>query len=312
MALSQHGTRGLRRIAAAYAALVRVPNLFTAPPDVIAGAALAVAAGATVSTSAAAGVAVASMLLYAGGTTLNDYFDAPVDAEERPERPIPSGQVSRSVAGLIGITLLASAVGLAIAVAGMAAGIGATAVACSVILYDGVLKGGPAGFLTMGATRGLNVLLGTTATTVSVPSLPVWVFGIVLAVTAYISGVTYMAAREATNPTRRSVLVAGVGMVTAGGAVVVLLASMDFGARPLTSVVGVGLAGGFVFTTGRALGRAYRDLSPETVGPVVGTCVLALVVFDGAVAATAGVRWSLAAIVFLVPAAGFSRLFDVS
>jgi 4-hydroxybenzoate polyprenyltransferase len=181
-----------------------------------------------------------------------------------------------------------------------------------VVLYDGVLKGGPVGFLTMGLTRGMNVLLGTTATTVSVASLPAWIYGIPLTVAAYVSGVTYMAAREATDPTRRSVLVAGVGMVTAGVAVVLLLASMGFDTSLFATVVGIVLAGGFVLITGRALGQAYRDPSPETVGPVIGTCVLALVVFDGAAAATAGVRWSLAAIVFLVPAAGLSQVFDVS
>ena len=31
---------------------------------------------------------------YLGGMYLNDAFDAEIDAAERPERPIPSGQVS--------------------------------------------------------------------------------------------------------------------------------------------------------------------------------------------------------------------------
>lgn len=312
MALSRPGAHGLQRSAAAYAALVRVPNLFTAPPDVVAGAALAVGAGATVSLPAGVGVAAASMLLYAGGTALNDYFDAPADAETRPERPIPSGRVPRPAAGLLGFALLAGAVGIAAAMAGAAAGIVATAVALAAVSYDSVLKGGPAAFLAMGTTRGLNVLLGTTATSASLASLPLWAFGVALVVAAYIAGVTYLAAREASDPTRRSVVVAGVGAGIAGLAAIALLARIGLAAYPLAAVIGIGLGVGFLVATVRALRLAHRDPSSETVGPAVGTCVLALVVFDAAVAGIAGIRWTLTAIAFLAPAVGLSRIFEVS
>ena len=44
---------------------------------------------------------LAMTLFYVGGMYLNDAFDANIDARERPERPIPSGQISRaSVYGL--------------------------------------------------------------------------------------------------------------------------------------------------------------------------------------------------------------------
>ncbi len=312
MALSQPGTRGVRDTAAAYAALVRVPNLFTAPPDVIAGAALAVTAGAHLSTTAVTGVAVVSMLLYAGGTTLNDYFDAPVDATERPERPIPAGHVARPVAGILGVTFLVGAVLTAAIIAGTDAGIAAGAVALAVVVYDGILKGGPAGFLAMGIARGLNVLLGTTATTASLSSLPSWTLAIPVVVTAYIAGVTYVAAAEATGVDRRAVVVAGVGAATAGLGAVALLVTVGFDADSVALLVAIALAGGFLLVTGRALRRAYRDPSPETVGPVVGTCVLALVVFDAAVAGIAGLGWTLTAVAFLVPATLLSRFFDIS
>ncbi|WP_394346457.1 UbiA family prenyltransferase [Haloarcula amylovorans] len=312
VAHSQRRTRELRRTAAAYAALVRVPNLFTAPPDVIAGAALAVAVGGTVSLPAAAGVAGASMLLYAGGTTLNDYVDAPVDAAERPERPIPSGRIARPAAGLLGVTLLGSGIVVAAALAGVTAGIGATAVALAVVSYDGVLKGSPAGFVAMGVTRGLNVLFGMTATTVSLISLPLWVFGVPLVVAAYIAGVTGMAAQEATGATRRSVVIAGVGAGIAGLGTIALHTMSPLATHSLAAGIGIILAGGFLVTAGQALGRAYRTPSPETVGPVVGTCVLALVVVDAAIASIAGVRWALTALAFVVPAVGLSQLFDVS
>ncbi|MFD1685624.1 UbiA family prenyltransferase [Halobellus litoreus] len=312
MTYSRRGTGRVRRTTAAYAELVRVPNLFTAPPDVIAGAALAVAAGGAVALPAVAGVAAASVLLYAAGTALNDFFDAPVDAEERPERPIPAGRVPRSAAGALGGVLLLCAVLLAAATAGADAGIGAVAVAAAVVGYDGALKGGPAGFLAMGAARGLNVLLGTTATDVPVASLPPWALAVPVAVAAYVAGVTLVAADEATGATRRSVVVAGGGAGVAGAVAVTLLATVGPTASVLAVGVGVALALGFLAVTGRALARAYRDPSPGTVGPVIGTCVLALVVLDSAVAAVAGVGWTLATVAFLGPAVGLAQLFDVS
>ena len=312
MAHSRRGTRRVRRTVAAYAELVRVPNLFTAPPDVIAGAALAVAAGGTATVPAVAGVAAASVLLYAAGTALNDFFDAPVDAEERPERPIPAGRVSRPTAGVFGAALLLCAVLLAVAAAGATAGIGALAVATAVVAYDGVLKGGPAGFLAMGAARGLNVLFGTTATDATVASLPLWALGIPVVLATYVAGVTLVAATETTGASRRSVVVAGGAAGVAGTVAVTLLATVGLTTHGLAAGVGIVLAAAFLLVTGRALARAYRDPSPETVGPVIGTCVLALVPLDAAVAAVAGAGWALVAIAFVGPAVGLSQLFAVS
>jgi 4-hydroxybenzoate polyprenyltransferase len=301
----------VRRNASAYAALVRVPNLFTAPPDVLAGAALAVAAGATVSPSAVATLAVASAMLYAGGTALNDYFDAPVDAVERPERPIPSGRVSRPVAGLVGAASLAGGVAVAL-LAGADSGVAAGAVAVSVVAYDGLLEAGPASVLLMGAARGLNVVVGTTAATASAVPSALWILAGPVAVAVYVAGVTHLAAEEATGVDRGAVTVAGVGTAVAGVTAVALLATAGGDAPAAATLTAFALVCGFLLVVGRALRRAYRRPSPETVGPVVGTCVVALVPFEAAVAGVAGVAWTLAALAFAVPAVGLSGAFDVS
>jgi 4-hydroxybenzoate polyprenyltransferase len=50
--------------------------------------------------------------IYVGGMILNDVFDAAWDAQHRPTRPIPSGQVSADTAYVVGFSLLlAGAVG---------------------------------------------------------------------------------------------------------------------------------------------------------------------------------------------------------
>lgn len=302
MARGDHGGR-LR----AYATLLRVPNLFSAPPDVILGAALVAATGGTISLSALSGLCVASVLLYAGGVVLNDYFDAPVDARERPERPIPSGAISRSRAGLVGAGSLAVGVLVAFVAGGWGGGAVAAVLALVVLAYDGWLKGTGRGFLAMGCARGLNIGLGAAAGGFAVAG---WTVLVPLVVVAYIALVTRMAANEATT-TERGVVAAAAGGVVLGAVGVFAVLAV---ARPPLLQIGLGivLVAGFSAWTGRAIGAAYATPKPGTVGPAVGTCVLALVVLDAAFAAVAGVGWALAAAAFLVPALGFARIFDVS
>lgn len=325
MSVLEEQRTGVRRNLSAYAELVRVPNLFTAPPDVLLGAALATLADEPVSLVALVGLAVASTLLYAAGTTLNDYFDAAVDAEERPERPIPSGRVSRSAALALGVVLLGAGVVVALAAGGWFGGVVAALLAVVIVLYDGLLKGGPAGFLAMGTTRGLNVLLGTTAAVVAAVTMPTWTLGVPVVVAGYIAAVTYMAADEAAGADRSAVAVAAVGAVLAALLALVALVTATVPdvtqgetADSVAAVVDPGLVGGvlaalaFLVVVGRVLAPAYRDPAPENVGPAVGACVLALVLLDAAFAGTAGLGWTLAIAAFLVPAVVLSRTFDVS
>src|SRR3954469_24836031 len=68
--------------------------------------------------------------LYGGGVVFNDVFDAALDAVERPERPIPSGLISKREATLLGGLLLLA--GLAFAfLNSLAAGILALLIALS-------------------------------------------------------------------------------------------------------------------------------------------------------------------------------------
>lgn len=292
----------------AYATLVRLPNLFTAPPDVVLGAALVAGVGRTVSVGAIVGLATASMLLYAAGTTLNDYFDAAEDARERPERPIPSGEVSRRGALAFGVALLVGGVGIALVAAGTAAGAVAGGLALAILVYDGVFKGSAVAFLFMGGSRGLNVLLGSTAA-VS-PTLPPRVLAVAAVILLYIAAVTYMAESETGVTDRGAVSTAVGGTVIAALGVVGLLVVRS---PPLfEAVLAVVLLAGFVGWTGRALRAAYVDPVPETIGPAVGTCVLGLIVLNTAFAATVGPLWALTALAFLAPAVGLSRVFDVT
>ncbi|MCO8266687.1 UbiA family prenyltransferase [Haloferax sp. AB510] len=308
-------TAGLRRSLASFARLVRVPNLFTAPPDVILGAVLVSGGRPSVPLSSLAGVALASVLLYAAGTTLNDYADADEDARFRPERPIPSGDVSRTRARNLGVALLGAGVVVAAVAGGPTTGVVAAVLGLLVALYDGALKDTPLGFAAMGGCRGANVALGmaVVAGSPSAPTPPTWVSLVPVVVALYIAGVTYMAESETGAGDSGAVLVGMAGVGLAVGSVVVAAAAVGIGpSDSATLAVAGGLLVWFAAWTGRDLLTAYADPRPGTIGPAVGTCVLGLVVFNAAVAGLLSPAWGVVAAAFVVPAVGLSSVFDVS
>lgn len=101
-----------------------------------------------------------SVCLYWAGMALNDLADRHLDADERPERPIPSGRVSAGEA--LSLYCGLTSVGLVLAgLAGRRSGLmRATALAAVAAAYDLVLKPTPAGPATMALARVLNVGMG--------------------------------------------------------------------------------------------------------------------------------------------------------
>ncbi|MFD4855042.1 SCO3242 family prenyltransferase [Streptomyces atratus] len=143
----------------AWAELLRVSALFTVPGDALAGAA---ATGRRPDRGTALAVG-ASLCLYEAGMALNDWADRDEDAVDRPHRPIPSGRIAPGAALAAAGALTAAGLGLA-ARAGRPALAVATGLAATVWAYDLRLKHTPAGPAAMAAARGLDLLLGATAT----------------------------------------------------------------------------------------------------------------------------------------------------
>lgn len=188
----------------AWQQLLRAANVFTAASNVIAG--FLIVQGEFAPAGALAILIAASACLYLSGMVLNDFFDAAVDAAERPERPIPSGRISRHEAGVAGWGLLAAGVVAAWAAAWlynrpMAAMIGSL-LAIAVVQYDSLLKKTWAGPLGMGWCRTLNVFLG--ASIAADLSDEPWAWAFALAVGAYTVGLTYVARSEMVGNLARS------------------------------------------------------------------------------------------------------------
>lgn len=149
--------------------LMRPANIVTAVTDILAGVAIAGYAAQSnlfqQSPSSIVLLAFSTIGLYGGGVVFNDVFDAELDAVERPERPIPSGLISRKSATVLALFLLI--IGIVAAVFAHPNTFFSTSflLACAIaivsIVYDKWVKHhnllGP---FNMGLCRGLNLLLG--------------------------------------------------------------------------------------------------------------------------------------------------------
>ena len=175
--------------------LGRVSNLPTVWTNMLAGAVLS---GAAVQLSPALLGLIAVTLFYVGGMYLNDAFDAGIDAEERPERPIPSGRVSRSTVFVLGFGMLVAAL-LVLAIVGGLSSTGWRPVAAgaalggTIVLYDAWHKSNPLSPLIMGACRMLVYVTAAYCLTTEL-SAPVIVGAVV--VLCFLIGLTYVAKQE--------------------------------------------------------------------------------------------------------------------
>jgi 4-hydroxybenzoate polyprenyltransferase len=171
--------------------LGRVSNLPTVTSNVLAAIALA---GATASTPTIVAACVAMSLMYVAGMFLNDAFDRHIDRIERPERPIPSGEVDAATVFGLGFAMLLAGVAV-VAIAGAAARPIASAVilAALIVVYDAYHKQNPLSPFVMGLCR---AAVYTTAALLVRDHLPadVWIGAALLL--AYLIGLTFVARQE--------------------------------------------------------------------------------------------------------------------
>ena len=153
--------------------LVRLPNLFTVPGDILAGFALAIyfaqnsadCLNQTILAKLAALCAI-SISIYAAGLIDNDLRDLKKDKTYRADRPLPSGNISESTAGKVMVFLMLASISGAFLLARdlynptfrIAGGLIA-----AVLLYNRLkVKSKFLASALMGICRGANILLGAT------------------------------------------------------------------------------------------------------------------------------------------------------
>ncbi|MDH6180636.1 hypothetical protein M2152_000818 [Microbacteriaceae bacterium SG_E_30_P1] len=140
-----------------YLELVRAPAALSVIGDTVVGASWA---GRPLH-GRAIGLPISSVLLYWAGMALNDVADADLDAVERPERPIPSGRISRRAATITAGALVAGGIAAAGIFGGRRSVAMALPLAAAICTYNLAAKNGPFGPVVMAACRGLDVLVGS-------------------------------------------------------------------------------------------------------------------------------------------------------
>jgi heme O synthase-like polyprenyltransferase len=142
-----------------YLLLIRVPNLFTVPSNIMSGY-FALTPSSNADLGQLISLIISSVFLYISGIVLNDYFDIEVDRKERPNRPLVSGRITRRSALIIaGASIIAANI-LAFLVSWASLVISASLTAV-IIAYNYRLKrNAVSNPLTMASARFLNVILG--------------------------------------------------------------------------------------------------------------------------------------------------------
>ena len=218
-----------------------------------------------------------STLLFLAGMFLNDAFDVQFDREHRPERPIPSGDITAKAVWALGIVQLLIGLGCLVYVNTLAT-LCALGLAGSILIYDWLHKRTAWSPLIMGLCRLLLYLLaGATAT----GSLGLTVVLSALALWSYIVGLSNIARRESTGGRLNSW---PCWLLSLPLALVLALPYYQEGADLLSS--GVVIAGGlYALWTVRSLLFTFKSMIPQH-GRTVSGLLAGIVLFDFLLAAS--------------------------
>ncbi len=270
-----------------YLALARISNSPTVLSNVLAGAALA---GVLQPNGTVVLLAIALILFYTGGMLLNDLCDYAVDCRERPERPLPSGLVSRSgvaavAAGMFGI---GAALLWHIGLAPFSSGLLLIAV---IVAYDLWHKTNPLSPLFMAAAR---VLVYVTAFLAFSPRLSTALLVSGGLLVLYIVGLTYIAKTE-NRPSATKYWPAG--------ALFLPVACFAFLLPPVALPILLPLYAGWV---AYSISFVYRSKNRD-VGGAIGRLIAGISIYDGLVLAAAG---SLPGVALTLAAFGATLFFQ--
>ncbi|TGL75644.1 UbiA-like protein EboC [Leptospira jelokensis] len=255
--------------------LLRPANLVTAVADILAGMCIVSFHWNGFSYLYLIG---ASVSLYAGGVVFNDYFDRKIDAKERPERPIPSGNVSKEFAFLLGTTLLM--IGVAFAFLYSCTSFFVSLLICFfVLLYNYYAKHhivfGP---LVMGFCRGLNLVFGMT----SVSEIPELSFYLSILPIVYIAAITLVSQNEVLGGGKSKLRIAS---FLFGGVFFVQIFLSFLNGNLLTTLPFVLFHISLLFPP---LLKSMQEPSPEQIRKTVKMGVLTLIVLNVSFAASFG------------------------
>ena len=287
-----------------YLLLIRLPNVFTVPSNILAGYFAATTAAEADGVHIAA-LVVSSCLLYVAGIVLNDYFDIEIDKRERPFRPLPSGNISKRHALSIAMIalLVANTIALILGPTSLALSLALT---LAIIAYDYRLKHGLLGPFVMGATRFLNIIFGASLLLAYVSNHSYAVVGAAAAsLFLYIIAITILSKKEAGNEKPNSTLVF----------------LMVFGVISVVAALGLLLQLQWTFLLNLSIFATVMIITLKqhlmkalpSVQKAVRNMVISIIILDSVfVTGTAGLPYGLATLLLIVPAVVLAKKLYVT
>lgn len=279
-----------------YLQLIRLPNVFTTPSNILAGyfAAVTTTAAAEADGVHLIAIMVSSGLLYIAGIVLNDYFDIEIDKKERPSRPLPSGKISKGYALTIAIVALLIANIIALIVGPISLAI-SLALTLLIIAYDYQLKYSVLGPFAMGGTRSLNVIFGASPVLLYIDNHSVAIVGVAAAsLFFYVSSITILSKKEVGKERPNSTLVI---LIVFG----VILAIVPLGMLlqfEWTFLLNLSIFAGVTIVTF----RQYIAKEVPSVQKAVRNMVISIIILDSVfVTGTAGLPYGLATLLLIAP-----------
>lgn len=280
---------------------MRPANVVTAVADVLAGMAVAgyfiqstpgsLEWGEQIQILPVILLCISTIGLYSGGIILNDVFDAELDAKERPERPIPSGLVSKKAATIFG--------GVFFFIGIFSAGLYnsnsqylAAAIMVCCLIYNKFLKHSTIfGPITMGLCRGLNLLLGISI----IPgAIQQWWFLAIIPI-IYIGAITMISRGEVHGGSKKTLIFAAVLYALVTACILYFAAINKNVAITMAFIVPFNM---MIFTP---LFIAMQDPVGPRIGKAVKSGVMALILMNAAWASAFGVLPIAIFIVLLLP-----------
>jgi 4-hydroxybenzoate polyprenyltransferase len=277
-----------------YLLLIRLPNVFTTPSNILAGyfAAVTVAEADIAHLSA---LMVSSGLLYVGGIVLNDYFDVEIDKRERPSRPLPSGSISKKHALAIAMValLIANTIALVVGPISLAVSLVLT---FAIIAYDYRLKHGIFGPFAMAGARFLNVILGASTVLLYINNHSYAIVGAAAAsLFLYIGVITILSKKEAGNERPNSTIASLIvfGVISAIAALGLVLQLQ------LAFLLNLSIFAAVMILTFKQ--HLWKEL--PSVQKTVRNMVISIIIIDSVfVTGTAGLPYGLATLLLIAPA----------
>ncbi len=290
-----------------YLRLVRFPAVFGSMSNAFAGYWIG---GGYAAWSALFLALVAAALFVMAGMALNDIADIETDRNERPDRPLPSGEVPLVRAWFLVVAFFAAGIGCLWVANPVSAQVGVILVA-AIFIYNFALKGTFLGPLSMASCRALNL---AAAMALSFPSLaafgslPPSSYGALASLALYVALVTYLARDEVTgnSPARVRVFFVGLAAWLAGWAA---WASTD---RTWAAAAAVAVLLLFAWLLRDAIAGLRRmPASPAATGKTVGGMLGAMPVTDvlGMLAAGTPLPWALGGLLWMLPGRWLARRF---